>query len=322
MKKIFLSVFAVMLALCLVGCNNKKLRSGTESDTEQQKRTAHSFVSSADVENKSESTDIISQSSKELDSEVSDNANKSSKAAVSADSKIYSDKSNAVVSSSEQSTREEYIDWHGIYMYDDGNLGEIYSIDYVENGIVSGFYVYGISSGEYRVRDFVWNIESVNVSTEPFQTGTDKIYFNRYSGGITADYPEGWWENRDYKYICQPDEANLYITHPYFPGNSQSANSEQTEEKQEDVRQPFYGIWVSASKDKAECDTTADGLRNKGYSAGVYETTDWSNLNSEPWYVVSAGEYLSETEANAALQNVVAAGYDGAYIKYTGDWIG
>ncbi len=35
--------------------------------------------------------------------------------------------------------------------------------------------------------------------------------------------------------------------------------------------------------------------------AQVFVTKDWSNLNPEKFYVVTAGIYQSESEANAAL---------------------
>ena len=52
----------------------------------------------------------------------------------------------------------------------------------------------------------------------------------------------------------------------------------------------------------------------------VITTTDWSNLNSEKWYVVTAGQYETENEANDKL-NEVQAYYPDAYVKYSGNHI-
>ena len=52
----------------------------------------------------------------------------------------------------------------------------------------------------------------------------------------------------------------------------------------------------------------------------VFTTTDWSNLNSEKWYVVTAGQYGTEKEANNKL-DAVQKYYPDAYVKYSGDHI-
>ena len=88
------------------------------------------------------------------------------------------------------------------------------------------------------------------------------------------------------------------------------------------VPSPFYGIWITASKDITDVQNVVTEARNRGLNAGLYITTDWSNLNPEFWYVASAGEYASEASANAALPNIQAAGYGDAYVKYTGSWQG
>ena len=50
-------------------------------------------------------------------------------------------------------------------------------------------------------------------------------------------------------------------------------------------------------------------------------TTDWSNLNTEKFYVVTAGVYAAESDANAALASVQSV-YPDAYVKYSGDFQG
>ncbi|MBS6951137.1 MAG: hypothetical protein KH179_10955 [Blautia sp.] len=53
----------------------------------------------------------------------------------------------------------------------------------------------------------------------------------------------------------------------------------------------------------------------------VFVTTDWSNLNTEKWYVITAGIYGTKEAASAVLQDVQRVCSD-AYIKYSGNWQG
>ena len=83
--------------------------------------------------------------------------------------------------------------------------------------------------------------------------------------------------------------------------------------------EPFWGIWCYGSKSRTEADNFADVLSSKGYNAQVFVTTDWSNLNSEKYYVVTAGVYYSETDAKKELASVKSLGYSDAYVKYSGN---
>lgn len=83
----------------------------------------------------------------------------------------------------------------------------------------------------------------------------------------------------------------------------------------------FYGIWCSASKSEAEAYDYANWLSGYGFAARVFMTTDWSNLEQDPWYVISAGMYYSESDAYAALPSVQQVVSD-AYVKYSGSYQG
>lgn len=85
---------------------------------------------------------------------------------------------------------------------------------------------------------------------------------------------------------------------------------------------PFYGVWCCGVKDENAANSVAEEIKSKGYDAYVLISSDWSNLNSDKWYVVTAGTYASEEEAKIALSAVKAAGYDGAYVKYSGEYRG
>ena len=84
---------------------------------------------------------------------------------------------------------------------------------------------------------------------------------------------------------------------------------------------PFYGIWCQATKDINEAAVCASQLASYGYNGQVFNTADWSNLNSEPWYVVTAGMYYSESAAQSALLSVQSF-YPDAYVKYSGSYQG
>lgn len=87
------------------------------------------------------------------------------------------------------------------------------------------------------------------------------------------------------------------------------------------VHQAFYGIWCGAAKKQFKAEKEASLLRNKGFDAEVFVTTDWDNLNQEKWYVVSAGVYSTKSDAKNALSSVKKI-YPSAYIKYSGEWQG
>ena len=84
---------------------------------------------------------------------------------------------------------------------------------------------------------------------------------------------------------------------------------------------PFFGIWCMASRDRFKAESDAEQMRNAGYNAYVFLTTEWSDLNKEPWYVVSAGIYDTESEANNNL-SYVREYYGDAYVKFSGDYRG
>lgn len=84
---------------------------------------------------------------------------------------------------------------------------------------------------------------------------------------------------------------------------------------------PFYGIWCEAYKNQSDALSATKKYINEGVDARVFVTTDWSNLNRQKWYVISAGVYSSKEEANAAL-SAIQSQYPDAYVKYSGSWQG
>ena len=107
--------------------------------------------------------------------------------------------------------------------------------------------------------------------------------------------------------------------------SSKTANDRQPVENRTDAsalndNTPFYGIWVNATKNQDNAVTFSDEVSSKGFNSFVEVTTDWSNLNHEKWYVVTAGKFASENEAKSELENVKKY-YPDAYVKYSGDYV-
>lgn len=106
----------------------------------------------------------------------------------------------------------------------------------------------------------------------------------------------------------------------------ETASTEQNQNSYQSIHElggyhPFYGIWCDASKKQSEAKKAANLLRNSGFDAEVFVTTEWSNLNQEKWYVVSAGVYSNKSAAQNVLTAVKEV-YPNAYVKFSGEWQG
>lgn len=111
-------------------------------------------------------------------------------------------------------------------------------------------------------------------------------------------------------YIERTDDEGLWN------GTSQGDNADY------DNVSDFYGIWCGADKSMEGADKIAANLREKGLDARVFLTTDWENLNRDPYFVVTAGVYTSKEEAQMMLDVVKNSGFPDAYIKHSGAYIG
>ncbi|MDO4648999.1 MAG: SPOR domain-containing protein [Eubacteriales bacterium] len=224
----------------------------------------------------------------------------------------------------ENTVPQEKPSWEGVYYHDDGNQGEYYFLKEVNGNSISGAEIAINITGEfYDVYSLNWTIDSaVDMKASSHWQSGRYTHYQRLEDRILEDESEyRMGENqKEYLYICSIEEAPQKISHPNLNealillDNTAGAASVGT------ATAPFYGIWCTASHDKADCDRTAADLNGKGFPANVYETTDWSNLNPVHWYVVSAGEYGSEAQAAGCLAGVQGAGYGDAYVKYTGEY--
>ena len=81
---------------------------------------------------------------------------------------------------------------------------------------------------------------------------------------------------------------------------------------------PFYGVWTTASKDLEAVSEAKDKLKGEGFDAQILYAPEWENLNSEPYYCLTAGACETEEDAEKLLADAKAAGYKDVYVKSTG----
>ena len=136
---------------------------------------------------------------------------------------------------------------------------------------------------------------------------------------LTKDDGEVWYyvQHRT-GIIGYVEDQNLMLNGSEKPANpdTQAADTQAAE----DQHSPFYGIWCAAFKEEDGAVRTVSDMEKYGLPAEIFISSDWSNLNSERWYVITAGKYDTREEAEQALPGVQNY-YENAFIKYTGEWI-
>ena len=86
-------------------------------------------------------------------------------------------------------------------------------------------------------------------------------------------------------------------------------------------KEPFYGVWIDAFKEEKDAEALVAKLKDKGLPAVYVYSCDWENMNKDPYYCVSIGRAYMESEADGYLDDAKKAGYESAYVKYTGDHV-
>lgn len=135
-----------------------------------------------------------------------------------------------------------------------------------------------------------------------------------------------------YLYICSIDDQwtevlfndiYAYVPTSAFEPQGNMPQASQSEKKNNlsegNINSAFYGVWVGAAKDQNSAVKMADQFEKNGISIDIYVTTDWENLNTKKYYVLTAGTYFSKEDAEAELQVVKNSGYKDAYVKYSGE---
>ena len=149
--------------------------------------------------------------------------------------------------------------------------------------------------------------------------------FNRddSSDKATTEYSEDYDEDEDYEddedYDEEDEEETETVTH------KKTTKHKTTKQKTTAYVEPysaFYGVWCGAFKNNSDAQREAEKLRNKGYyNADVYISSEWSNMNKEKWYCVTADVCASKSDANSVLSGVKSY-YSDAYVKYSGSYLG
>ena len=209
-----------------------------------------------------------------------------------------------------------------------------------------------VEGGEY-----IYQVYDYDRSQKKYEKLPDAVFYSRVSGGmIRFDKETGLlfidesmgencfeayslkdkkleWEYESYEDLRYLEKVKfkriefaqkMAETTNISEGTGQSENketSENSEAVQISYPSAFYGIWCYGSKEEGDAYNYADSLKTVGFSAEVFLTTDWGNLNTEKYYVVTAGTYRTENDANASLPSVQNFCAD-AYVKYSGDYQG
>ena len=99
-------------------------------------------------------------------------------------------------------------DWLGTYRYDDGNQGELYIVKESDDSEVRGVYVFRRADGGYDSLDFIWSKDDSSTASEPFGNGgSDRIFHYLKGDRIVSDYPDGWWQDRDYVRVSDAEHS-------------------------------------------------------------------------------------------------------------------
>lgn len=161
-----------------------------------------------------------------------------------------------------------------------------------------------------------------NLNPEKWYAVTAGVYYSEQTAysvlpSVCQIYPDAYVKYTG-TFIGGAQNDNYTAPSQTYPNQSYGASISTF---QADPYAAFYGIWCHAAKRLAEAQMYADNLTAQGYPAKVFLTTEWSNLNTEPWYVVSVGVFYSESGAYNALPSVKSM-YGDAYVKFSGNYQG
>ena len=81
---------------------------------------------------------------------------------------------------------------------------------------------------------------------------------------------------------------------------------------------PFYGVWISSSKNSDDASNFALSTYDVN-NTFVVLSSEWDNLNPEPYYVVTMGKYNTAEEAKSALNDIKKT-YSDAFVKFSGNY--
>lgn len=178
------------------------------------------------------------------------------------------------------------------------------------------------AEGRAMMEDYIGAIQILNSATALIGADEElsdlaQTYAAAQMDAVSSSHEETQEEPaEETETVQEPEQEQATTQSPTTtqqPAQSTGTPSENT---------PFYGIWCGASTSVADMQSVVDTLEAHGFDGRMFVTTEWSNLNqSASWYVVSAGIYATQDEANSMLDSVRTI-YGDAYVKYSGNWQG
>ena len=160
---------------------------------------------------------------------------------------------------------------------------------------------------------------------------TIKIPLNRNEDCIYLYYSKDTDSATNYSELYKYDAYNVSAKYDKYLNGTPISNSEpdmeETIDDTESVvdgifnRNGFYGVWLYASDNEEDAYNFANQLSEQGFAGCVTQSNWWSNLNSEPYYVVTYGVYETEEIAQGQLENIQDL-YSDAYVKFSGEYVG
>jgi len=175
-------------------------------------------------------------------------------------------------------------------LMDAARIHDSFSAQYVVNALYS--------NGEWAIG----TLKPDSVAVDP----SAYIWHKAIDGWVCAFSGTDGYEEYVKEHNVPQDLYTKWSNDPGFPSADVSTSG-------------FWGIWLTASKNKNDLAGLSKKLTGKGYANQIIITNEWSNLNPETWYAVCVGPYGSESAAKADLSAVrSASGVSDAYVKFSG----
>ncbi len=212
----------------------------------------------------------------------------------------------------------------GYWVYDKGTapvymqfLGSDVYVYYKPDNIMVSFSGGGCA---YETKHFDANMNTLGNGTMPWEWSADyEVDGDELKLTLEGDPIPGGLSGKVVMKRCKEEEVHTFImSEAVFDEDSFGYYGELTGAYEDNYENGFYGVWTGAVKDRDDAITQAKALNELGYDSFVAYSPEWENLNSDPYYCVSAGRCESETEAEDMLDEIQQHGQKDAYVKFSG----
>lgn len=222
----------------------------------------------------------------------------------------------------------DILNWNGNRGYSkNGELICTYTRDIVKNkGIIKillfdteGTYLLEGRDADFEVSNWTNEISAINAKATIVDSNGKK-YVSYSTDDLYRSYTDVWFWG-----ICTIDAGNIMKYDASWmekeKENYNVTDSQTFYEDEVSEYYPFYGVWVSATKNESEAEKMCNELIAQGFDARIIVTSEWSNLNPETYYAISIGMYSNKSDAKTQLTEMKRNGYESAYIKYSGSYL-